>query len=135
MEFVSDFVSEQDNAAIIKVIGVGGGGCNAINRMVDTGLGGVSFIAVNTDRQALSKCKAEIKIQLGEKVAGGRGAGANPELGQKAAEETIDEIIGHIQDADMVFITAGMGGGTGTGAAPVPVPPPIPAVMNTMSAS
>ncbi len=119
MEFVSDFVSETDNAAIIKVIGVGGGGCNAINRMVDTGLGGVSFIAVNTDRQALAKCKAEIKIQLGEKVAGGRGAGANPELGQKAAEETIDEIISHIQDADMVFITAGMGGGTGTGAAPV----------------
>ena len=91
MEFVSDFVAEQENAAIIKVIGVGGGGCNAINRMVDTGLGGVSFIAVNTDRQALAKCKAEIKIQLGEKVAGGRGAGANPELGQKAAEETIDE--------------------------------------------
>ena len=119
MEFVSDFVSETENAAIIKVIGVGGGGCNAINRMVDTGLGGVSFIAVNTDRQALAKCKAEIKIQLGEKVAGGRGAGANPELGQKAAEETIDEIISHIQDADMVFITAGMGGGTGTGAAPV----------------
>ena len=119
MEFVSDFVAETDNAAIIKVIGVGGGGCNAINRMVDTGLGGVSFIAVNTDRQALAKCKAEIKIQLGEKVAGGRGAGANPELGQKAAEETIDEIISHIQDADMVFITAGMGGGTGTGAAPV----------------
>jgi cell division protein FtsZ len=119
MEFVSDFVSETDNAAIIKVIGVGGGGCNAINRMVDTGLQGVTFIAVNTDRQALSKCKAEVKIQLGEKIAGGRGAGANPEIGQKAAEETIDEIIGHIQDADMVFITAGMGGGTGTGAAPV----------------
>ena len=119
MEFVSDFGSEQDRAAIIKVIGVGGGGCNAINRMVDTGLQGVTFIAVNTDRQALSKCKAEVKIQLGEKVAGGRGAGANPEIGQKAAEETIDEIIGHIQDADMVFITAGMGGGTGTGAAPV----------------
>ena len=76
-------------------------------------------MADNTDRQALAKCKAEIKIQLGEKVAGGRGAGANPELGQKAAEETIDEIISHIQDADMVFITAGMGGGTGTGAAPV----------------
>ena len=119
MEFVSDFVSGQDNAAIIKVIGVGGGGCNAINRMVDAGLQGVTFIGVNTDRQALAKCKAEIKVQLGEKVAGGRGAGANPEIGQKAAEETIDEIIAHIQDADMVFITAGMGGGTGTGAAPV----------------
>ena len=119
MEFVSDFVSVTDNAAIIKVIGVGGGGCNAINRMVDAGLQGVTFIGVNTDRQALAKCKAEIKVQLGEKVSGGRGAGANPEIGQKAAEESIDEIIGHIQDADMVFITAGMGGGTGTGAAPV----------------
>ena len=119
MEFISDFVSEQENAAIIKVVGVGGGGCNAINRMVDTGLQGVTFIAVNTDRQALAKCKAEVKVQIGEKVAGGRGAGANPEIGQKAAEETIDEIITHIQDADMVFVTAGMGGGTGTGAAPV----------------
>ncbi len=119
MEFVSDFVSEQDRAAIIKVIGVGGGGCNAVNRMVETGLQGVTFIAVNTDRQALAKCKAEVKIQLGEKITGGRGAGANPELGQKAAEESIEEVIAHIQDADMVFITAGMGGGTGTGAAPV----------------
>ena len=119
MEFVSDFVSEPDNAAIIKVIGVGGGGCNAINRMVDAGLQGVTFIGVNTDRQALSRCKAEIKVQLGEKITGGRGAGANPEVGQKAAEESIDEIISNIQDADMVFITAGMGGGTGTGAAPI----------------
>ena len=119
MEFVSDFVSGTENAAIIKVIGVGGGGCNAINRMVDSGLQGVTFIGVNTDRQALSKCKAEIKIQLGEKTSGGRGAGANPEIGQKAAEETIDEIVALIQDADMVFITAGMGGGTGTGASPI----------------
>ena len=119
MEFVSDFVSEPDNAAIIKVVGVGGGGCNAINRMVDAGLQGVTFIGVNTDRQALSRCKAEVKIQLGEKITGGRGAGANPEVGQKAAEESIDEVIANIQDADMVFITAGMGGGTGTGAAPI----------------
>ena len=119
MEFVSDFVSEPDNAAIIKVVGIGGGGCNAINRMVDAGLKGVTFIGVNTDRQALSRCKAEIKVQLGEKITGGRGAGANPEVGQKAAEESIDEIIANIQDADMVFITAGMGGGTGTGAAPI----------------
>lgn len=119
MEFVSDFVSEPENAAIIKVIGIGGGGCNAINRMVDAGLQGVTFIGVNTDRQALSRCKAEIKVQLGEKITGGRGAGANPEVGQKAAEESIDEIISNIQDADMVFITAGMGGGTGTGAAPI----------------
>ena len=119
MEFVSDFVSEPDSAAIIKVVGIGGGGCNAINRMVDAGLQGVTFIGVNTDRQALSRCKAEIKIQLGEKITGGRGAGANPEVGQKAAEESIDEVIANIQDADMVFITAGMGGGTGTGAAPI----------------
>ena len=119
MEFVSDFVPGEDNAAIIKVVGVGGAGCNAINRMVDAGLQGVTFIGVNTDRQALSKCKAEIKVQIGEKIAGGRGAGANPEIGQKAAEESIDEIIGYVQDADMVFVTAGMGGGTGTGAAPI----------------
>ncbi len=87
--------------------------------MVETGLQGVTFIAVNTDRQALAKCKAEVKIQIGEKISGGRGAGANPEIGQRAAEESIDEIIAHLQDADMVFITAGMGGGTGTGAAPI----------------
>ncbi len=110
---------QQDNIVKIKIFGVGGGGCNAINRMVDVGLQGVTFIGVNTDRQALAKCKAEIKIQLGEKTSGGRGAGANPEIGQKAAEESIDEIVSHIQDADMVFITAGMGGGTGTGAAPI----------------
>lgn len=119
MEFVSDFVADQGNAAIIKVVGVGGGGCNAVNRMVETGLQGVTFIAVNTDRQALSQCKAEVKIQIGEKVSGGRGAGADPEIGQRAAEESIDEIVAHLQDSDMVFITAGMGGGTGTGAAPI----------------
>ena len=77
MEFVSDFVSSTDNAAIIKVVGVGGGGCNAINRMVDENLQGVTFIAVNTDKQALAKCKAEVKIQIGEKLTGGRGAGAD----------------------------------------------------------
>lgn len=119
MEFVSDIVSDNVNAAIIKVVGVGGGGCNAINRMVDADMSGVTFVAVNTDRQALAKCKAEVKIQIGEKVTGGRGAGANPEIGQKAAEETLEEITSYLQDADMVFITAGMGGGTGTGAAPV----------------
>ena len=119
MEFVSDFVPENGSPAIIKVVGVGGGGCNAVNRMVESGLQGVTFIAVNTDRQALVKCKAEVKIQIGEKVSGGRGAGANPEIGQKAAEESLDEIKSHLQDADMVFVTAGMGGGTGTGAAPI----------------
>lgn len=119
MEFVNDFVADQGKAAIIKVVGVGGGGCNAVNRMVDTGLQGVTFIAVNTDRQALANCKAEIKIQIGEKISGGRGAGADPEVGQRAAEESIEEIVSHLQDSDMVFITAGMGGGTGTGAAPI----------------
>ena len=119
MEFVSDFISDQDRAAIIKVVGVGGGGCNAVNRMVAAQMSGVTFIAVNTDRQALAKCKAEVKIQIGEKLTGGRGAGANPEIGQKAAEETLEEITGYLQDADLVFITAGMGGGTGTGAAPI----------------
>ncbi|MBM6990756.1 cell division protein FtsZ [Mobilibacterium timonense] len=119
MEFVSDFVEDQDNAAIIKVVGVGGGGCNAVDRMVDTDMQGVTFIAVNTDKQALAKCKAEVKIQIGEKITGGRGAGANPEIGQRAAEETLEEITSYLQDADMVFITAGMGGGTGTGAAPI----------------
>lgn len=119
MEFVSDFVTEQDTAAIIKVVGVGGAGGNAINRMVEAKLGGVTFIAINTDIQALNNCKADVKIQIGDKVTGGRGAGANPEMGQKAAEETIDEIKAHLQDADMVFVTAGMGGGTGTGAAPI----------------
>lgn len=119
MEFVSDFVAETGSPAIIKVVGVGGGGCNAVNRMVDANIQGVTFIAINTDRQALAKCKAEVKIQIGEKISGGRGAGANPEIGQKAAEESMDEIKSHLQDADMVFITAGMGGGTGTGAAPI----------------
>ena len=119
MEFVNDFVADHGNAAIIKVVGVGGGGCNAVNRMVDAGLKGVTFIAVNTDRQALAQCKAEVKIQIGEKISGGRGAGADPEVGQRAAEESIEEIVTYLQDSDMVFITAGMGGGTGTGAAPI----------------
>lgn len=113
------FESNQDNAAVIKVIGVGGGGCNAVNRMMEADLQGVSFIAVNTDKQALSRCNAEIKIQIGEKLTRGLGAGGNPEIGQKSAEETIDEISQLLDGTDMVFITAGMGGGTGTGAAPI----------------
>lgn len=111
--------TDMEKAAVIKVIGVGGGGCNAVNRMVEAGLAGVEFIAVNTDRQALSRCLAETKIQIGEKLTRGLGAGANPEVGQKAAEETLDDITALIDGADMVFITAGMGGGTGTGAAPI----------------
>lgn len=113
------FETNMEKSAVIKVIGVGGGGCNAVNRMVEAELKGVDFIAVNTDRQALNRCLAQTKIQIGEKLTRGLGAGANPEVGQKAAEETLDEITAHLDGADMVFITAGMGGGTGTGAAPI----------------
>ena len=113
------FETGQDNSAVIKVIGVGGGGCNAVNRMMEADLKGVQFIAVNTDRQALNRCKAETKIHIGEKLTRGLGAGGNPEVGQRSAEETIDEITELLEGSDMVFITAGMGGGTGTGAAPI----------------
>lgn len=113
------FEVNEQNAANIKVIGVGGGGSNAVNRMIDAGLNGVSFIAINTDKQALAGSKAETKLQIGEKLTKGLGAGANPEVGQKAAEESIDDLTKFIAGSDMVFITAGMGGGTGTGAAPI----------------
>ena len=113
------FETGTDNSAVIKVIGVGGGGCNAINRMMDAELKGVQFIAVNTDKQALNRCKAETKIQIGEKLTRGLGAGGNPQVGQNSAEESLEEIIEVLEGADMVFITAGMGGGTGTGAAPI----------------
>lgn len=113
------FEVNEQNAAQIKVIGVGGGGCNAVNRMIEKGLKGVTYMAVNTDKQALVGSMAETKIQIGEKLTKGLGAGANPEIGQKAAEENIEDISKFIQGSDMVFITAGMGGGTGTGAAPV----------------
>lgn len=111
-------VNEERNAQI-KVIGIGGGGSNAVNRMIDAGMKGITFIAINTDKQALGSSKAETKIQIGEKLTKGLGAGANPEVGQKAAEENIDDLSKFIAGSDMVFITAGMGGGTGTGAAPV----------------
>ncbi len=114
-----NFDVEIDGLAQIKVIGAGGGGNNAVNRMVEAGLQGVEFIAVNTDKQALHTSKAGLKIQIGEKLTRGLGAGANPEVGKKAAEESKDEIIKVLEGADMVFVTAGMGGGTGTGAAPV----------------
>ncbi len=103
----------------IKVVGVGGGGGNAVDRMVRSGVAGVEFVAVNTDRQALNRSQATMKIQIGEKLTHGWGAGANPEKGQRAAEESHDEIVNALKGTDMVFITAGMGGGTGTGAAPV----------------
>jgi len=105
--------------AQIKVIGIGGGGCNAVNRMIDAGVCGVSFLAINTDKQALSESMAEAKLPIGEKLTHGTGAGGNPEIGQRSAEESIEEIKKFITGSDMVFITAGMGGGTGTGAAPV----------------
>ena len=108
-----------DGTATIKVIGVGGAGNNAVNRMVDSGIKGVEFIAVNTDRQALTKSKAGTKIQIGEKITRGLGAGANPDIGAQSAEENKSEIAETLRGADMVFVTAGMGGGTGTGAAPI----------------
>lgn len=103
----------------IKVIGVGGGGSNAVNRMIDAGVNGVEFIAVNTDKQALQISKADYRIQIGTKLTRGWGAGADPEIGMKAAEENYEELNQAVSDADLVFITAGMGGGTGTGAAPM----------------
>jgi len=114
-----DFDVEMQQFAQIKVIGIGGGGSNAINRMIEAGLKGVEFIAVNTDAQALYLSKAEKKIQVGEKLTKGLGAGADPEVGMKAAEENVDDIKKALQGADMVFVTAGMGGGTGTGGAPI----------------
>ncbi|PKM89478.1 MAG: cell division protein FtsZ [Firmicutes bacterium HGW-Firmicutes-12] len=115
LEFETDVIQ----TAQIKVIGVGGGGSNAVNRMIDSGLKGIDFIAVNTDAQALYLSKAPNRIQIGTKLTRGLGAGANPEVGEKAAEESRDELTSALKGADMVFITAGMGGGTGTGATAV----------------
>jgi cell division protein FtsZ len=112
------FEEPSERLANIKVIGVGGGGNNAVNRMIDAGVRGVTFISINTDKQALSNSKAEIKFQIGEKLTNGLGAGSKPEIGEKAAEENKQDIAELVEGADMVFITAGMGGGTGTGAAP-----------------
>lgn len=114
-----EFVNEIGPLANIKVVGIGGGGTNAVNRMIMAGLKGVEFIAVNTDAQALNLSRAERKVQIGAKLTKGLGAGANPEIGQKAAEESRDELLQILRGADMVFVTAGMGGGTGTGGAPV----------------
>ena len=97
------FETGQDNSAVIKVIGVGGGGCNAVNRMMEADLKGVQFIAVNTDKQALNRCKAETKVQIGEKLTRGLGAGGNPEVGQRSAEETLEEITDLLEGSDMVL--------------------------------
>ncbi len=117
MAFEHETVSEY--GVNIKVIGVGGGGNNAVNRMIASGVKGVDFIAINTDKQALKKCTAPTQLVIGEKITNGFGAGSNPEIGERAAEEAVNEIKKLLSGADMVFITAGMGGGTGTGAAPV----------------
>src|SRR3977135_951033 len=113
------FNEEARNDARIKVIGVGGGGNNAVNRMIDSGMENIEFITANTDLQALRMSRAPIKIQLGVKLTNGLGAGANPEIGRKAALEDSDKIIEALEGADMVFVTTGLGGGTGTGAAPI----------------
>ena len=114
-----EFEQGLDNVVNIKVIGVGGGGGNAVNRMVESGVQGVEFISINTDMQALNFSQAGTKIQIGEKLTNGQGAGSDPEVGRKSAEENRNQISKALEDADMVFITAGMGGGTGTGAAPI----------------
>lgn len=113
------FVLDEDHFATIKVIGCGGGGCNAVDRMIDSGVQGIEFISINSDNQALARTKSTIKVQIGEKVTRGLGCGADPSIGEKAAEESKDEIAEAISNTDMLFITAGMGGGTGTGSAPV----------------
>ncbi len=110
---------EAESSAKIIVIGVGGAGNNAVNRMIEENIGGVEFVGINTDKQALTLCKAPTLVQIGEKLTKGLGAGAQPEIGQKAAEENVEELTAEIKGADMVFVTCGMGGGTGTGAAPV----------------
>ena len=107
------------NGARIKVIGIGGGGCNAVNRMIEAGIEGVEFIAANTDMQALRLCHAPLKVQLGSKLTKGLGAGANPEIGRQAALEDTEKLIELLEGADMVFVTAGLGGGTGGGGAPI----------------
>jgi cell division protein FtsZ len=115
----SNFGQQAEPGALIKVVGVGGGGSNAVDRMVDDGVQGVEFITVNTDWQALQHSRADVRIRIGDKLTKGLGSGGNPVIGQKAAEETTEEVYEHLKGSDMVFITAGMGGGTGTGAAPV----------------
>ena len=108
-----------DSPARIKVLGVGGGGCNAVNRMIEEGIQGVEFMAINTDAQALMLCQAPVRLRIGEKMTKGLGSGGDPEVGAKAADESTDEIATVVDGADMIFITAGMGGGTGTGACPI----------------
>ena len=115
---VNDLITGE-NFAQIKVVGVGGGGGNAVNRMINEGLGGVEFIAVNTDNQALMLSKAKTRVRIGDKLTRGLGAGGNPEIGRKAAEESSEDLLEVLRGSDMIFVACGMGGGTGTGASPV----------------
>ncbi len=119
MEHNNQSQSLAESFARIKVIGVGGGGCNAVNRMIDEGLQGIEFITVNTDGQALLQSRAQKRVRIGDKVTRGLGAGGNPEIGESAAEESAEELYEVLKGSDMVFVTAGLGGGTGTGAAPI----------------
>src|SRR5512146_3513025 len=116
---IFEFEESATQNARMKVVGVGGGGGNAVNRMIDEHLEGVEFISVNTDAQALLNNKADLKVQIGKKLTRGLGAGARPEIGRQAIEENRDEVLAQLQGADLVFVTCGMGGGTGTGAAPI----------------
>ena len=111
--------SQVEAYARIKVVGVGGGGCNAVNRMIEEGIQGVEFVAINTDAQALMLAKAPTRVRIGNKLTRGLGAGGNPEIGRKSAEESAEDLYNVMKGADMVFVTAGLGGGTGTGAAPI----------------
>src|SRR5512135_3024651 len=119
MNQTMNYSSQLESFAHIKVVGVGGGGCNAVERMISEGLQGVEFIAINTDAQALLLSQATTRVRIGEKLTRGLGSGGNPEQGRKAAEESAEELYEVLKGSDMVFVTAGMGGGTGTGAAPI----------------
>lgn len=119
IDYHMSFGMENDGFATIKVIGIGGGGCNAVDRMIESSVQGIEFISINTDNQALQRTKSTNRIQIGEKITRGLGAGASPEIGEKAADESREEVASLIRGTDMLFITAGMGGGTGTGGAPV----------------
>ncbi|MDZ7413682.1 MAG: cell division protein FtsZ, partial [candidate division KSB1 bacterium] len=119
MNLTIQFDERPDPAARLRVVGVGGAGCNAVSRMVEAGLAGVEFIGLNTDVQALAQCKAPVRLQIGRMTTKGLGAGADPEVGRRAIEESREAVAEALTDSDLVFVTAGMGGGTGTGAGPI----------------
>ncbi len=124
-----------ENPAQIKVLGIGGAGSNAVNRMIEQGIQGVEFIAVNTDAQALMLCNAPQRLRIGDKLTKGLGSGGHAEIGEKAAQESVEEMKGLLKGADMVFVTGGMGGGTGSGAAPVIARPPKTSAPSPLASS